>query len=321
MALPLISALASLGIAIGLIELLSHVMKMPQFASELTMLIGLGVGVDYALFIVTRHRQGLIAGHDNEESIVNAVNTSGRAVLFAGIIVCIALLGMFALGVSFLYGLAVSASLGVLLTMFAALTLLPALLGFIGPRVLSRRQRRNLKANGPASSVQAAAASGLAGPTSSIAVPPRPHSSLSPIIILIALPFFSLQLGSSDQGNDPAGTTTRQAYDMLSSGFGPGFNGPLQLVAEIKSPAEKSRVHSRRRRSLEAVRRCRSAAAHVHPRKERRRGRARRRLPDDLTAGERHDQSRRTTTQHGRPAGRGRFEAHRAGRRIDRDLH
>ena len=149
MALPLVSALASLGIASGLIELLSHVMKMPQFASELTLLIGLGVGVDYALFIVTRHRQGLFAGHDKDESIVNAVNTSGRAVLFAGIIVCIALLGMFALGVSFLYGLAVSAALGVLLTMLAALTLLPALLSVIGPRVLSRRQRKNLSLKGP----------------------------------------------------------------------------------------------------------------------------------------------------------------------------
>ena len=241
MALPLISALASLGVAIGLIELLSHVMKMPQFASELTILIGLGVGVDYALFIVTRHRQGLIAGHDNEESIVNAVNTSGRAVLFAGIIVCIALLGMFALGVSFLYGLAVSASLGVLLTMFAALTLLPALLGFIGPRVLSRRQRRNLRRSVLASLARAAAVSGLAGPTSSIVDPTAPALVALAVIILIALPFFSLQLGSSDQGNDPAGTTTRQAYDMLSSGFGPGFNGPLQLVAEIKSPARRPR--------------------------------------------------------------------------------
>jgi RND superfamily putative drug exporter len=240
MALPLISALASLGIAIGLIELLSHVMKMPQFASELTVLIGLGVGVDYALFIVTRHRQGLIAGHDNEESIVNAVNTSGRAVLFAGIIVCIALLGMFALGVSFLYGLAVSASLGVLLTMVAALTLLPALLGFIGPRVLSRRQRKNLRTNGPR--VVGASGSGFWSRWADFVNrrPTAPALLALAAIIVIALPFFSLQLGSSDQGNDPAGTTTRQAYDMLSSGFGPGFNGPLQLVAEIKSPAEKT---------------------------------------------------------------------------------
>ena len=113
------------------------------------LLIGLGVGVDYALFIVTRHRQGLVAGRDVESSIVNAVNTSGRAVLFAGIIVCIALLGMFALGVSFLYGLAVAAAIGVALTMVAALTLLPAMLGFIGPKVMSRKQKRNLAENGP----------------------------------------------------------------------------------------------------------------------------------------------------------------------------
>ncbi len=111
MALPLVSALLSLGTAIGLIGLLSHVMKMPMFAPELVLLIGLGVGVDYALFIVTRHRQGLLDGLDTESAIVTAIDTSGRAVLFAGIIVCIALLGMFALGVSFLYGLAISAAL------------------------------------------------------------------------------------------------------------------------------------------------------------------------------------------------------------------
>ena len=122
---------------------------MPSISPELMLLIGLGVGVDYALFIVTRHRQGLVAGRDVESSIINAVNTSGRAVLFAGIIVCIALLGMFALGVSFLYGLAVAAAIGVALTMVAALTLLPAMLGFIGPKVMSRKQKRNLAENGP----------------------------------------------------------------------------------------------------------------------------------------------------------------------------
>ena len=124
-------------------------MKMPEFSTTLVLLIGLGVGIDYALFIVTRHRQGLIAGRDVERRSSTPVNTSGRAVLFAGIIVCIAPLGMFALGVSFLYGLAVAAALGVALTMIAALTLLPALLGFIGPRVLSRRQKANLAKNGP----------------------------------------------------------------------------------------------------------------------------------------------------------------------------
>jgi RND superfamily putative drug exporter len=225
--------------ATGLIVLLSHVMKMPQFAPELTLLIGLGVGVDYALFIVTRHRQGLIAGNEVEASIVNAVNTSGRAVLFAGMIVCIALLGMFALGVSFLYGLAVSAALGVALTMLAALTLLPALLGFIGPRVLSRRQKSSLAKSGPR-----IVGSGTTGfwPRWAEFIktrPALPAIAAFVIIVFIALPFFSLQLGSSDQGNDSAGTTTRQAYDLLSNGFGPGFNGPLELVAALHGAADQ----------------------------------------------------------------------------------
>src|SRR5580704_13953096 len=238
MALPLISALASLGTAVGLIGLLSHVMKMPQFSTTLVLLIGLGVGIDYALFIVTRHRQGLIAGRDVESSIVTAVNTSGRAVLFAGIIVCIALLGMFALGVSFLYGLAVAAALGVALTMIAALTLLPALLGFIGPRVLSRRQKSNLAKNGPR--IVGAGTTGF-WPRWADTVRRRPIVPAGialVLIVVIALPFFSLRLGSADQGNDQVGSTTRQAYDMLAQGFGPGFNGPLELVAVVHDAAD-----------------------------------------------------------------------------------
>jgi len=238
MALPLISALASLGTAVGLIGLLSHVMKMPEFSTTLVLLIGLGVGIDYALFIVTRHRQGLIAGRDVESSIVTAVDTSGRAVLFAGIIVCIALLGMFALGVSFLYGLAVAAALGVALTMIAALTLLPALLGFIGPRVLSRRQKANLAKNGPR--VVGTGTKGFWPRWAEIVRrrPALPAGIALVLIVIIALPFFSLRLGSADQGNDPVGSTTRQAYDMLAQGFGPGFNGPLELVAVVHNAAQ-----------------------------------------------------------------------------------
>jgi RND superfamily putative drug exporter len=240
MILPLVSALASLGTAVGLIGLLSHVMKMPEFSTTLVLLIGLGVGIDYALFIVTRHRQGLIAGMDPETSIVNAVNTSGRAVLFAGIIVCIALLGMFALGVTFLYGLAVAAALGVALTMIAALTLLPALLGFIGPRVLSRRQKQSLATNGPR--IVGTGTKGFWPRWASIVQsrPGLPAALALVAVVVIALPFFSLRLGSSDQGNDPTGTTTRQAYDLLARGFGPGFNGPLQLVTVVDSPTQKA---------------------------------------------------------------------------------
>jgi RND superfamily putative drug exporter len=239
MLLPLLSALASLGTAIGVIGLLSHLLKMPIFSTELVLLIGLGVGVDYALFIVTRHRQGLIAGNDVESSIVNAVNTSGRAVLFAGIIVCIALLGMFALGVTFLYGLAIAAAIGVAFTMIAALTLLPAFLGFIGPRVLSRRQKKELAANGPK-----VIGSGTTGFWARWAAfiqrrPILPALGALAVIVLVALPFFSLRLGSSDQGNDPVGTTTRTAYDLLANGFGPGFNGPLLLVTQNAGPADQ----------------------------------------------------------------------------------
>jgi RND superfamily putative drug exporter len=244
MALPILSAMASLGTAIGVIGLLSNGLKMPEFSTTLVLLIGLGVGVDYALFIVTRHRQGLIAGGDVESSIVNAVNTSGRAVLFAGIIVCIALLGMFALGVSFLYGLAVAAAIGVAFTMIAALTLLPALLSFIGPKVLSRKQKKSLAVNGPR--VVGAGSKGFWPKWADFIqrLPIVPAVVALIIVGVIALPFFSLRLGNSDQGNDPTYTTTRQAYDLLSAGFGPGFNGPLQLVAAEKGQIDTATLHT-----------------------------------------------------------------------------
>ncbi|HEY2665904.1 MAG TPA: MMPL family transporter, partial [Actinomycetota bacterium] len=229
--MPLASALVSLGTAIGVIGLLSNGLKMPVFSTELVALIGLGVGVDYALFIISRHRQGLLRGEQVEASVLTAVDTSGRAVLFAGIVVCIALLGLFALRVSFLYGLAVAASIGVLFTMVAALTLLPALLGFLGPKILSRRQRARLARTGPVI--------GHAGgfwDRWAIVVQRRPAVwALLALVVIgaLAFPFFSLRLGSSDAGSDPAGTTTRQAYDLLAKGFGPGFNGPLAISVEM----------------------------------------------------------------------------------------
>jgi putative drug exporter of the RND superfamily len=232
--LPIVSALFALGTAYSVITLLSHGIGMPSISPEVMLLIGLGVGIDYALFIVTRHRQGLVAGREPESSIVNAVNTSGRAVMFAGIIVCIALLGLFALGVSFLYGLAVSAAIGVALTMIAALTLLPAMLGFIGPKVMSRKQKRNLAENGPR--IIGADSKGF-WPKWADRVqrnPWVPAGIALAIVVAIALPFFSLRLGSADQGTDPAGSQTRVAFDMMSRGFGPGYTGPLMLVAVVQ---------------------------------------------------------------------------------------
>jgi RND superfamily putative drug exporter len=238
MLLPLASALVALGTAISLIGLLSHAMGMPDFSTQLVGLIGLGVGVDYALFIVSRHRQGLVAGRDIESSVVLSIDTSGRAVLFAGTVVCVALLGMFVLGISFLYGLAVSASIGVFFTMVAALTFLPAMLGFLGPRILSRRQRRKLAADPEGSAPK----DGFWASWSRV-VESRPWvvGGVGLILLLVlAAPFLKLRLGSSDEGNDPTGTTTRTAYDMLANGFGPGFNGPLQVVAKVNGPSQQA---------------------------------------------------------------------------------
>ena len=140
--LPLLSALVAIGIGTSFIAILSHAFSVPQFATQLAELIALGVGVDYALFIVNRHRRELLAGRSPEEAVVRALNTSGRAVLVAGLTVCIALLGMFALALTFLYGVSLGAALVVFLTMLSSITLLPAMLGFYGYKALSRRDRR-----------------------------------------------------------------------------------------------------------------------------------------------------------------------------------
>jgi RND superfamily putative drug exporter len=147
---------------------------------------------------------------------------------------------MFALGVTFLYGLAVAAAIGVAFTMAAALTLLPAMLGFIGPRVLSRRQKRSLAASGPR--IVGSGTSGFWPRWAGLVArrPALPALGALALIAVLAIPFFSLRLGSADQGNDAAGTTTRQAYDMLATGFGPGFNGPLLLVAVNHGGADRA---------------------------------------------------------------------------------
>jgi len=244
MLLPIVTAIAGVGGGLMAIAPLTHTMNVVDFAPILGALIGLGVGIDYALFIVTRHRRGLQSGLTTEQAAVKAVDTSGRAVLFAGSTVCIALLGILVLGVSFLNGLAVASALTVVFTVLAAVTLLPALLGVFGMRVLSRRQRRRLPGG-----------SGPRGEDSRWArwagtVERRPAilaAAAVAVMLVLAIPVLSLRLGSSDQGNDPATATTRQAYDLLADGFGPGFNGPLLLVAQASSPADTAAL-----RTLEA---------------------------------------------------------------------
>lgn len=234
--LPLITALIAIGVGYSITGLLSHAFSVASFATILGILIGLGVGVDYALFIVTRHRTGLKGGRTVEDAAINAVNTSGRAVFFAGITVCIALLGQFALGISFLYGVAVSASITVALTMAASLTLLPALLGFFGTKVLSRRQRATLEASGPVA--EEVTGFWRRWATAIERRPLLPAIAALAMVVVLAIPFFSLRLGLDDAGSDPAGTTTRLAYDLLARGFGPGFNGPFELVGELPSPRD-----------------------------------------------------------------------------------
>jgi RND superfamily putative drug exporter len=242
MLLPLGVALFALGVATAATTLMSHGMVIAQFAPILGSLIGLGVGIDYALFIVTRSRQGLKRGLSVEESIVTAVNTSGRAVLFAGLTVCIALLGMLVLRLSFLNGVAIAASVTVLITMFASLTLLPSLLAFQKHHVLSRRERRALADHGPEPLV---VKGGWQRWAIFVSRHPRVLSLAAlAVIVLATVPYFSLHLGSSDQGSNPPSTTTRQAYDLLAQGFGKGFNGPLTVVGAIHSPADRAALNA-----------------------------------------------------------------------------
>ncbi|QLE74106.1 MMPL family transporter [Streptomyces rectiverticillatus] len=235
--LPIATALVGVGTAYMGTQLLGHVMTVADFAPMLGTLIGLGVGIDYALFIVTRHRKGLRAGLPVAVAAERAVATTGRAVVFAGGTVCVALLGMLILRLSFLNGVALAASLTVVLTVAASITLLPALLGVIGDRALSRRERRRLADSGPRPELP----TGLAARWSAFVErhPKLLGAVAAAVMLVLALPTFSLHLGTSDQGNNPASSTTRQAYDMLGRGFGPGVNGPLTLVADLDSAADR----------------------------------------------------------------------------------
>ncbi|WP_407287997.1 MMPL family transporter [Streptomyces sp. BP-8] len=244
--LPIVTAVAAVGTASAGISLLSHAMTVADFAPMLGSLIGLGVGIDYALFIVTRHRKGLRAGMSVQQAAERAVCVSGRAVVFAGATVCIALLGMLMLRLNFLNGVALAASLTVVLTVAASVTLLPALLGLIGMRVLGRRERRRLAEEGPRPERRAGIAARWAGFVERH--PKLLGVTAATVMLALALPAFGLHLGTSDQGNNPATSTTRKAYDLLArggpgdgpgSGFGPGFNGPLTLVGALDGPKDR----------------------------------------------------------------------------------
>ncbi|MFG2577194.1 MMPL family transporter [Streptomyces sp. NPDC048481] len=237
-ALPIITAVVGVGTSAVTVILLGHVITLSDTTLTLGSLIGLGVGIDYALFIVNRHRANLSAGMGVPESVAKALDTSGRAVLFAGLTVVVALLGMLTLNVGIINGMAVGAAVTVVLTVLAAVTLLPALLGMIGARVLSRGERRELSGG-----VRRPA--GRPGPWARWAavVQARPKAlGLVALAVLAALAFptLSLRLGASDDGNLPVTSTNRQAYDMIAEGFGPGFNGPLVLAVQAPTAADRA---------------------------------------------------------------------------------
>jgi RND superfamily putative drug exporter len=227
--LPLVSAVLALGCGLSLSGLLAHAIDIATFAPILATLIGLGVGIDYSLFVVTRHRNAIKAGRDPEAACIRALNTSGRAVLFAGGTVIVALLGLLVLGISFLNGVAFAAAVVVLVTMTAAVTLIPALLGIIGMRVLSKKERRRLEELGPRDPKLEGFWPRWAQTVQTHRVP----LAIGALVIMLALtiPALSLRLGSSDAGQDPPSSTTRKAYDLLAKGFGAGFNGTFQIVA------------------------------------------------------------------------------------------
>jgi RND superfamily putative drug exporter len=230
MGLPIATALVGIGTGIAIVQLVANVFNMPDFTTQAVLMISIGVGIDYALFIVTRYREVLASGRDPESAVVVALDTAGRAVLFAGTTVVIALMGLLILNTETFRGVAVGTTIGVLMTMLASVTLLPALLGFVGRNIdrFGLPHRGQAKDKAPfwkrwARTIQRR---------------PWPAIGVSLVILLaMAAPIVSMRLGFGDEGNDPTSSTTRQAYDLLAEGFGPGFNGPLVLASELPDGA------------------------------------------------------------------------------------
>jgi RND superfamily putative drug exporter len=223
--LPLITAIFAVGSTIGVIALLSHVVTVATYTPPLMMLVGLGVGIDYALLIFARYRGELLAGAERQTAARTALDTAGRSVIFAGCTVIIALMGLYALGLGSLQSIALAVALTVLVTMAASLTLLPSLLRVFGRRIERRIKRRAQRAKHE---------HGYRWRRLSDAVQRRPLPALlAAVVLLLALaaPALSMRLGFADAGNDGTSTTSRQAYDLLADGFGPGFNGPLVVMA------------------------------------------------------------------------------------------
>jgi putative drug exporter of the RND superfamily len=238
--LPLAIALVGLGVSSGgLIVLLANVVDVPDWTTAVSGLIGIGVGIDYALLVLTRFRAAMNRGSTTHDAIVESVTTAGRSVIIAGSTVVIAVLGLFLTGLPYMYGVAISASIAVLVVMIAAVTLLPALLAYLGPKVnrlhipfLGRTLKTEGDSNSPAGRW-------------SHAVQRRPWPAAiiaTALLLALAAPALGMRLGFPDAGNDPPDTMTRQAYDLNTEGFGPGTNGPLVIAAELPDQAAQQEI-------------------------------------------------------------------------------
>ena len=237
---PMAVALFGLGISAALITVLAAIVDVPEWATALAGLIGIGVGIDYALLVLTRFRNAIDAGSQTEAAVAEAVTTAGRSVLVAGSTVIISLLGLFTLGLGYMNGAALSASLAVLVVMAAAVTLLPALLGFAG-RAVNRFHVPLLGGR------RGRAQGGALAARWSRVVQRRPWATIAvgtALLAALALPALGLRLGFPDAGNDRPGNSTREAYDMVAQGFGEGANGPLTVVAELPGPDARDEVAS-----------------------------------------------------------------------------
>ena len=240
--LPLVIALIGLGISSGgLIVLLANVVDVPDWTTAVSGLIGIGVGIDYALLVLTRFRAAMNHGKDRHDAVVEAVTTAGRSVIIAGATVVVAVLGLALTGLPYMYGVAISASLAVLVVMLAAVSLLPALLSYLGPKVDRLKLPflgRTLKTEGNGHSLAA---------RWSHAVQRRPWTAAivaTALLLALAAPALGMRLGFPDAGNDPPDTMTRQAYDLNTEGFGPGTNGPLVIAAELPNQGAQSEIES-----------------------------------------------------------------------------
>jgi len=233
--LPLLTALIGVGIGVSTITALANALDLGTTTSTLAMMIGLAVGIDYALFIVSRYRAELAEGREREEAAGRAVGTAGSAVVFAGLTVVIALVGLSVVNIPMLTKMGVAAAGTVAIAVLIALTMIPALLGYAGRRVQPAGQKSKLLGGGRAA--KKAGKPNMGTRWASFVVR-RPLAVLLLGVVGLgaaALPASSLELGLPDDGSQPVSTTQRRAYDLLSDGFGPGFNGPLMVVVDAKA--------------------------------------------------------------------------------------